>query len=159
MVLLLAVQVQPASMQDPTGAEPVLAEAVAKAPTLRLLCGDGRYGGQMGSTAATAPGLRVEVVAKSSEQKGVVVLPHRWVVERTFGWLGKSRRPAGRDFETNPRNSETLDSHLLEQLNGETTSQNENSKISKSNYPSPSKSLRQPKFLLSITCICDNIPV
>ena len=105
--LLLAVQVQPASLQDPSGAPPVLAEAVAKAPTLRLLWGDGRYGGPLVSTAATALGLRVEVVAKASAQKGVAVLPHRWVVERTFGWLGKYRRLAGRDVETNPRNSET----------------------------------------------------
>ena len=100
--LLVAVQVQPASVQDPTGAPPVLVEAVARAPTLRLLWGDGRYGGPTVGTAAAALGLRVEVVAKPSDQKGFAVLPHRWVVERTFGWLGKYRRVAGRDFETNP---------------------------------------------------------
>ena len=105
--LLVAVQVQPASVQDPTGAPPVLAEAVAKAPSLRLVWGDGRYGGPTVTTAATALGLRVEVVVKPSDQRGFAVLPHRWVVERTFGWLGKYRRLAGRDFETNPRNSET----------------------------------------------------
>ena len=104
--LLIAVQVQPASVQDPTGAPPVLAEAVAKAPALRLLWGDGRYGGPTVGAAAAALGLRVEVVAKPSHQKGFAVLPHRWVVERTFGWLGKYRRLAGRDFETNPRTSE-----------------------------------------------------
>ena len=103
----MAVQVQPACVQDPTGAPPVLAEAVAKAPTLRLLWGDGRYGGPTVRTAATALGLQVEVVAKPSDQKGFGVLPHRWVVERTFGWLGKYRRLAGRDFETNHRTSET----------------------------------------------------
>ena len=105
--LLVAVQVQPASVQDPTGAPLVLVEAVARAPTLRLLWGDGRYGGPTVGTAAAALGLRVEVVAKPSDQKGFAVLPHRWVVERTFGWLGKYRRLAGRDFETNPHNSET----------------------------------------------------
>ena len=107
MGLLLAVQVQAASVQDPTGAPAVLAEAVAKAPTLRLLWGDGRYGGPVVSTAAAALGLRVEAVAKPSGQRGFAVLAHRWVVERTFGWLGKYRRLAGRDFEPNPRNSET----------------------------------------------------
>jgi transposase len=100
------VQVQPACLQDPTGAPPVLAEAVARAPTLRSLWGDGRYGGPTVNTAANALGLQVQVVAKPSDQKGFAVLPHRWVVERTFGWLGKYRRLAGRDFETNPRNSE-----------------------------------------------------
>ena len=85
----------------------MLTEAVAKAPTLRLLWGDGRYSGPLVSTAATALGLRVQVVAKPSEQKGCAVLPHRWVVERTFAWLGTYRRLAGRDCETNPRTSET----------------------------------------------------
>ena len=103
----MAVQVQPASVQDPTGAPPVLAEAVAKAPRLRRLWGGGRYGGPTVGAAATALGLRAEVVAKSSDRKGFAALPHRWVVERTFGWRGKYRRLAGRDFETNPRNSET----------------------------------------------------
>lgn len=104
--LLVAVHVQPVSVQDPTGAPPVLAEAAARVPSLRLLWGDGRYGGPTVGAAASSLGLRVEVVAKPSDQKGFAVLPHRWVVERTFGWLGKYRRLAGRDFETNPRNSE-----------------------------------------------------
>ena len=104
--LPLAVLVQPASMQDPTGAPPVIAEAKRNAPKLALLWGDGRYSGPTVDAAATAAGLRVEVVKKPADQKGFQVLPHRWVVERTFGWFGKYRRLAGRDFETNPRNSE-----------------------------------------------------
>ena len=104
--LPLAVQVQAASVQDPTGAPPVLAEAKARAPELAVVWGDGRYGGPTVDAAATAAGLRVEVVAKLPEPKGFHVLKRRWVVERTFGWLGKYRRLAGRDFETNPRNSE-----------------------------------------------------
>ncbi|RZK19514.1 MAG: IS4/IS5 family transposase [Hymenobacter sp.] len=105
--LPLAVQVQPASVQDPTGAPAVLAEAKQRAPNLQLLWGDGRDGGPTVAAAATAVGLRVEVVKKPPDQKGFQVLPYRWVVERTFGWFGKYRRLAGRDFETNPRNSET----------------------------------------------------
>lgn len=80
---------------------------LAEAPTWCLLRGDGRYSGPTVGAAARALGLRVNVVAKPSDQKGLAVLPHRWVVERTFGWLGKYRRLAGRDFETTPRNSET----------------------------------------------------
>ena len=106
MGLPLAVQVQPASMQDPTGAPPVIAEAKRRAPQLQLLWGDGRYSGPTVDAAAAA-GLRVEVVKKPADQKGFKILPYRWVVERTFGWFGKYRRLAGRDFETNPRNSET----------------------------------------------------
>lgn len=99
-------QVQAASVQDPTGAGPVLAEAKARAPDLQLVWGDGRYSGPLVAHAAHALGLRVEVVSKPAASKGFAVLPRRWVVERTFGWLGKYRRLAGRDFETNPRNSE-----------------------------------------------------
>ena len=84
----------------------MLAEAKARAPDLLLVWGDGRYQGPLVAQAAAAVGLRVEVVSKPPGQKGFVVLPRRWVVERTFAWLGKYRRLAGRDYETNPRNSE-----------------------------------------------------
>ena len=102
----LAVVVRPASMQDPTGAPPVIAEAKRNAPRLALLWGDGRYSGPTVDAAAPAAGPRVEVVKKPADQKGFQIVPHRWVVERTFGWFGKYRRLAGRDFEPNPRNSE-----------------------------------------------------
>ena len=46
------------------------------------------------------------MVSKPPGTKGFTVLPRRWVVERTFAWLGKYRRVAERDYETNPRNSE-----------------------------------------------------
>ena len=46
------------------------------------------------------------VVSRPAGQKGSVLLPRYWFVERTFAWLGKYRRMAGRDYETNPRNSE-----------------------------------------------------
>jgi transposase len=104
--LPLAVQVQAASVQDPVGAAPVLAEAKGRAPNLQLVWGDGRYQGPLVAQAAQALGLRVEVVSKPPGTKGFTVLPRRWVVERTFAWLGKYRRVAGRDYETNPRNSE-----------------------------------------------------
>ena len=53
--------------------------------------------------AAQALGLWVEVVSKPPGTKGFTVLPRRWVIERMFVWLGKYRRLAGRDYETNPR--------------------------------------------------------
>ena len=106
--LPLAVLVQAASVQDPVGAAPVLAEAKARAPNLLLLWADARYQGPLVATAAAALGLRVEVVSKPPGTKGFVVLPRRWVVERSFGWLSKYRRVAGRDYETNPRVSEAI---------------------------------------------------
>lgn len=93
-------------MQDPVGAVAVLAEAKQAAPQLQLLWGDGRYHGPLVNDAAQAAGLQVEVVRKPPAMKGFAVLPRRWVVERTFAWLGNYRRIAGRDVETNPRTSE-----------------------------------------------------
>ena len=47
---------------------------------------------------AARRGLRLEIVKRSDAAKGFVVLPKRWIVERTFGWLGRCRRLA-KDFE------------------------------------------------------------
>lgn len=99
---------QPASVQDPVGAAPVLAAAKTRAPDLPVLWADARYQGPLVATAAATPGLRVEVVSKPPGTKGFVVLPRRWVVERFFGWLSKYRRVASRDYETNPRTSEAV---------------------------------------------------
>jgi len=106
--LPLAVLVQAASVQDPVGAAPVLEQAKANAPQLQLLWADARYQGPLVATAAAALGLRVEVVRAPPGTKGFVVLPRRWVVERSFGWLSKYRRVAGRDYETNPHVSEAI---------------------------------------------------
>ena len=59
----MAVQVQSASVQDPVGAGPVLAEAKARAPE-QLVWGDGRYQGPLVAQATETVGLRVEVVSK-----------------------------------------------------------------------------------------------
>jgi transposase len=48
--------------------------------------------------AAANPGLRIEIVKRSDDVKGFVVLPRRWVVERTFSWFGRNRRLA-KDYE------------------------------------------------------------
>ena len=47
---------------------------------------------------AKVPPLRLEIVKRSDDVKGFVVLPRRWVVERTFSWFGRNRRLA-KDFE------------------------------------------------------------
>ena len=99
----------------------MLAEAKARAPNLQLVWGDGRYKGPLVNHAAQALGLRVEVLGKLPGTKGFTVLPRRWVIERTFAWLGKYRCLAGRDYETNPRNSEAwikicLSNIMLRQL-------------------------------------------
>jgi transposase len=49
-----------------------------------------------------AAGLPLEIVKRSNTAKGFIVLPKRWIVERTFGWLGRCRRLA-KDFENRTR--------------------------------------------------------
>ncbi len=52
--------------------------------------------------------LRAHQRLRPATTKGFVVLPQRWVVERSFGWFSKYRRVAGRDYETNPLVSEAI---------------------------------------------------
>ena len=52
----------------------------------------------MNNAIAANPGLRIEIVKRSDDMKGFVVLPRRWVVERTFSWFGRNRR-LNKDYE------------------------------------------------------------
>ena len=72
---------------------------------MRLVWVDRRYKRHMVEWAAAVGGWIVEVVAKPKEQKGFAVLPRRWVVERTFAWLGRCRR-LSKDYEALPETSE-----------------------------------------------------
>jgi transposase len=66
---------------------------------LELIWADGDYNaGQVDAAVAKVPLLRLEIVKRSDDTKGFVVLPRRWVVERTFSWFGRNRRLA-KDFE------------------------------------------------------------
>jgi putative transposase len=77
---------------------------------LRLIWADGGYAGQL---IAWVRALRkrnpvhVEIVKRSDDVKGFKVLPRRWVVERTFGWLGRQRR-LSKDYEYLTDTSETM---------------------------------------------------
>src|SRR6476661_8682190 len=68
-------------------------------PWLELIWADGGYNAwQVDAAVAKVPPLRMEIVKRSDDMKGFVVLPRRWVVERTFSWFGRNRRLA-KDFE------------------------------------------------------------
>ena len=64
-----------------------------------MIWADGGYNAwQVEAAVAKMPVLRMEIVKRSDDMSSFVVLPRRWVVERTFSWLGRNRRLA-KDFE------------------------------------------------------------
>jgi transposase len=96
---LLAVTVTPADEQerDQVGDLAAAAQA-ATGRTVELAYVDPGYTGEDAARQAVTHGVRLEVVKPAEPKKGFVLLPRRWVVERTFGWLGRFRRLA-RDYE------------------------------------------------------------
>ena len=105
--LLLAILVTAASVQDRDGAKRVLARLRGHAPRLRHLWADGAYAGALVDWVTTACGWTLEIVQRAAGTVGFVVIPKRWIVERTFGWLGRCRR-LSQDYETLPETSEAF---------------------------------------------------
>ena len=96
---LVAARVQPADVQDRDGAPELLAEAGERFPELRLVFADGAYAGPKLADALRRLGdWTLRIVKRGDAAAGFAVLPRRWVVERTFAWLGRNRRLA-KDFE------------------------------------------------------------
>lgn len=102
---MLAVVVHSAGLQDRDGAKLVLQQVLGAFPRLQLIWADGGYAGQLIAWVATFGGWVLEIVKRSDDVKGFVVLPRRWVVERTFGWLMKFRR-LSKDYEETTQSSE-----------------------------------------------------
>jgi transposase len=102
---LLALHVTPADEQDRAQVG-VPAEAVQEATgeSVELAYVDQGYTGEDTAAEAAGHGIRLEVVRLPGAKRGFVLLPRRWVVERSFGWAARFRRLA-RDYE---RLSETL---------------------------------------------------
>jgi len=99
--LVLGVSVTPADVQEREGGQGVLEKTLGYLTRLKLLWVDGGYSGETFASwvKTLRPQLEVEVVKRSDDVKGFKILPWRWVVERTFGWLMRNRRLA-RDYET-----------------------------------------------------------
>ncbi len=92
MGLLLIVVVHAGNLQDRDGALFVLARAEDNFPTLQLIWADGGYAGQLVSLVAGLFSWVLEIVKRNDNTRGFVLLPKRWVVERSFAWLGRYRR-------------------------------------------------------------------
>jgi putative transposase len=104
--LLLAVVVHSASVQDRDGVNRVGARIEGRFRRLKLIWADGAYAAAVGWAKQFADWV-LELVRKPEGQKGFVVLPRRWVVERTFAWLMNCRRLA-RDYERLTASSEAM---------------------------------------------------
>ena len=105
--LVLAVVVHAANIQDRDGAKLVLAKLVGHSSRLKLIWADGGYAGQLIGWARHVGRWVLEIVKRSDDVSGFVILPKRWIVERTFAWLNRYRR-LSKDYETLTNSSENV---------------------------------------------------
>src|SRR5882757_4898210 len=109
--LILHLVVHPANIQDRDGAKLVLPILLQRFGWLRCIFVDSGYAGELVPWCKKLlpnRGLRLEVVKRSDAHKHCFhILPKRWIVERTFGWLSKFRRLA-KDYEFRTDNSEAM---------------------------------------------------
>ncbi len=107
MGLVLLVVVHVASIQDRDGAQLLLAKAKSLCPRLQRIWADGGYAGKLIGWVQQTCAWVVEIIKRTDKVKGFKLLPRRWVVERTFGWLGRQRR-LSKDYERLPASSEAM---------------------------------------------------
>ncbi len=106
--LLIAVVVTGANVQDYHGAKPVLGSVKDRCPRLKVVWADGIYEKRwLIDWVRTECGWELTITKRSDKEKGFKVVPKRWVVERTFGWLGRYRR-LSKDYEKLPETSEAM---------------------------------------------------
>ena len=106
MGLILALTVHAANVQDRNGAKQVLQKLAEGFPRLQLIWADGGYTGKLVDWVQSTLNCVFQIVKRPNVSK-FVVLPKRWIVERTFGWLNRYRR-LSKDYEQNPASSEAM---------------------------------------------------
>ena len=117
--LPMAIRIQPANTQDRDGAVEVIQAARDKYETLKKLWADGGYAGQCEIAVRATTGCELEIVRRSADAprevwvaegqeppvaQGFKLVRWRWIIERTFGWLGRYRR-LSKDYEQTPASS------------------------------------------------------
>jgi putative transposase len=106
MGLILAVVIHAANIQDRDGAKLALGKLKDHFPRLQLIWADSAYAGELIEWAHEFGGWVLQIV-KRTDPHQFVVLPRRWVVERTFAWLGRYRR-LSKDYEALPETTEAF---------------------------------------------------
>jgi transposase len=76
-------------------------------PAISMIWADGGYAGKLVAWAKSALVITVQIVKRTDDMRGFVVLPRRWVVERTFGWIMRHRRCV-RDYERRIEHHEAM---------------------------------------------------
>lgn len=99
--------VHSAGIQDRDGAKLVFEQLKGEFARLQLIWADGGYRGKLIEWVKQFAGWTLEIVKRNDALKGFHVLPRRWVVERTFGWLGRYRR-LSKDYEELTSSSESM---------------------------------------------------
>jgi putative transposase len=106
--LVLSVYVTSADVQDRVGAQCLLAGLKPFVPRLKKIWADGAYSGEkLAGWCKEQGGWELEIVERYADTKGFIVLPHRWIVERTLSWLIRNRR-LSKDYERMVQTSETF---------------------------------------------------
>jgi len=105
--LLLKVIVTSASVQDRDGAKIILDENLKYFHKLKLTWADSAYAGKLVEFFKEKHEHKIEIIKRTDDMKGFVLLPRRWVVERTFSWLNNYRR-LSKDYERLISTSENL---------------------------------------------------
>ena len=105
MGLILGLVVHAANVQDRDGAKQVLGQLTRGFPRLKRIWADGGYSGKLVAWAMDLGQWVLEIIKRNTELHHFEVLPKRWIVERTFAWLGRHRR-LSKDYETLLNSSE-----------------------------------------------------
>jgi putative transposase len=105
--LILEVVVHSASIQDRDGAKLVFRRIRKYFTKLTLIWADGAYAGKLVAWVNRYHGWTLTIVKRTDRFKGFIVVPKRWIVERTFAWLNKYRR-LSKDYEYYTDTSETM---------------------------------------------------
>ena len=105
--LVMKVLVTEGDRQDRDGAKLLLVMILGLFPRLKKIWADGGYRGTLIEWVKRHCRLDLEIVERDPATKGFVLLPRRWVVERTFAWLNHCRR-LSKDYEYYPQTSEAF---------------------------------------------------